>query len=183
MTREEAQRLLDENLKNGNLIKHSLAVQAIMRGLAEKLGEDADRFGLAGLLHDIDYEFTAKEPDKHSKIGAEMLEKAGFDGEIVHAVLTHNDRHGIARESVMDKALFCADPVSGLITAAALIRPEKKLEVVTVEFLKKKFSDKAFAKGANRETMLACADLNLTLDELFEVALPSMQSISEALGL
>lgn len=183
MTREEAYKLLNANLKNNNLIKHSLAVEAIMKGLAVKLGENIDKFGLAGLLHDIDYEFTAKEPSKHSIIGADMLKEAGVEEEIVHAVLTHNDYHGIERETVLDKALFCADPVSGLITAAALIRPEKKLACVTVEFLKKKYADKAFAKGANRETMKACADIDLTLEELFEVSLEAMQSISDELGL
>lgn len=183
MDRNSANELLLKHLENKNLIKHSLAVEAIMRGLAERLGEDVECFGVAGLLHDIDYESTAKDPERHSVIGAGILRDAGLDDIIVHAVLTHNDFHHIPRESVMDKALFCADPVSGLITAAALIRPEKQLAPVTVEFLEKKYADKAFAKGANRETMAACADLNLELNELFEVALESMKGISEELGL
>ena len=183
MDREQALKLLQQHLKNKNLLKHSYAVEAIMRGLAAKLGEDEEVFAIAGLLHDIDYEATAADPERHSVVGAKMLEEEGLDPAIVHAVLTHNDIHGIERESVMDKCLFCADPVSGLVTAAALVRPDKKLDTVTVEFLDKKYADKTFAKGANRHTMAACADINMSLDELFTVALDAMKGISGELGL
>ncbi|NLB88610.1 MAG: HDIG domain-containing protein, partial [Syntrophomonadaceae bacterium] len=132
MDRGQALALLKENLKNENLINHSLAVEAIMRGLAERLGEDVEKFGLAGLLHDIDYDVTFDDPSRHSLLGAEILEKHGFPEDIVYAVKVHNEMHGFERLSLMDKALYAADPTSGFITAAALVRPDKKLE--NVEF-------------------------------------------------
>lgn len=183
MTRNEALELLKGYLKNENLIKHSLAVEAVMRGLAERLGEDVEKFGLAGLLHDIDYDSTANDPKLHSLLGAQILRDHGLPDDVVYAVEAHNEYHDLERKSLMDKALWAADPVSGFITAAALIRPEKKLAAVDVNSLKKRFKEKAFAKGASREQMASCSELGLTLDEFLEIALKSMQKIADDLGL
>lgn len=179
-------RALDElkaRLSNKNLIKHSLAVEAIMRDLAALLRDDVEMWGLAGLLHDIDYDKTAGDPARHSLLGAEILENLGIDEEIVYAVKAHNDYHGIERKRKLDKALYCTDPVSGLITAAALILPSKKLEDVSVEFVLRKMNVKSFAKGANRDQIKTCGELGMTMEEFIEVSLNAMKKISGELGL
>lgn len=183
MNREQALDLLKSHLKNENLFKHSLAVEAIMRELAAHLGEDIEKWGLAGLLHDIDYESTIDKPEEHSLTGSVMLAEAGLPEDVVYAVKVHNEIHGLPRVSLMDKALFAADPVSGFITAAALIRPEKRLEVVDVGFLKKRFKEKGFARGASRENMATCSELGLSLEEFLGLSLKACQSIADELGL
>lgn len=125
MNREQAYELLTQYLKTQNLINHSLAVEAVMRRLARHFNEDEELWGLAGLLHDIDYDQTKDDPDKHSLMGAEILEKQGLPGELVYAVKVHNERHGLPRKTRLDKALYATDPLTGLIVAGALIRPEK----------------------------------------------------------
>lgn len=176
--------LLKNNLKNKNLIKHSLAVEAAMRKLAEYFGEDREKWAVCGLLHDIDYEKTGGNPKLHSKIGSEMLEKLGFDKEICNAVLSHNEFHGIQPETRIAKALFCVDPLTGLIVAAALISPSKKLQDLKTENVLKRFKEKSFAKGANREIIKKCEGyLNLPLDKFVEITLKAMKGISKDLGL
>ncbi|WP_427338863.1 HDIG domain-containing metalloprotein [Caloranaerobacter sp. DY30410] len=183
MNRIEALKHVNANVKNKNLIKHMLATEAVMKGLARKLKQDEEKWGIAGLLHDIDYEKTAKNPEKHSLIGAEMLEKLGYDDDIVYAVKAHNDMHGLKRNSLMDKALYSSDPLTGLIVAAALISPEKKLNKIDVKFVLNRFKEKSFAKGANREQIAACKELGLELEEFIEIGLSSMQEISKELEL
>lgn len=183
MDRGQALTLLKENLTNENLVNHSLAVEAIMRGLAERLGEDVEKFGLAGLLHDIDYDATFDDPNRHSLLGAEILEKNGLPEDIIYAVKVHNEIHGLDRISLLDKALYAADPASGFITAAALVRPDKKLEEVQLKSLKKRFKEKAFAKGASREQMAACSEIGLELDEFLTICLVSMKKVANELGL
>lgn len=183
MQRNEAMELLTQHLSSENLIHHSLAVEAIMRGLAERLGEDAEKFGLAGLLHDIDYDTTADTPERHSLLGALILEENGLPEDIIYAVKVHNEIHGLERKSVMDHALYAADPVSGFITAVALVRPDKKLEEVKLKSMKKKFKEKSFAQGADRDQMRLCSELGLELDEFLSLALESMKKIAPELGL
>ncbi|HHV60340.1 MAG TPA: HDIG domain-containing protein [Clostridiaceae bacterium] len=183
MTREEAIREIRMRIKNVNLIKHSLAVAAIMKSLAARLGEAPERWELAGILHDIDYEKTGNDMSKHSLIGAEILENLGVDGEIVYAVKAHNSYHGIERRRRIDKALYCSDPVSGLITACALILPDKSLEKVTTEFVLKKFDEKSFARGADRNTIKTCDELDLSLEEFIDISLNAMKEIKDDLGL
>lgn len=183
MQREEAYSLLKENLTSENLFNHSLAVEAIMRGLAERLQEDVEKFGLAGLLHDIDYDQTGDNFRQHSLVAAEMLEKIGLEPDIVYAVKVHNEIHGLERISVLDKALYAADPVSGFITAAALVRPDKKLAEVQMKSLRKRFKESAFARGASREQMDTCSELGLERDEFLSIALESMKKIAEQIGL
>ena len=123
MDRDTALNLLTSNVKNKNLVKHCLACEAVLGALAKHFGEDEHIWRLAGLVHDVDYDQTADSPDEHARIGAELLEQAGLDSGIVHAVLAHADK--APRESRLDKALWCIDPLTGLIVAGALIRPEK----------------------------------------------------------
>lgn len=183
MTRDEAFEFLKKHLKNKNLLKHCLAVEAIMRGVARHFGENEEEFGLAGLLHDIDYDSTADDLSRHSLVGSEILAQQGLSPEVVYAVKVHNDAHGLERKSLLDKALYAADPVSGFIVAAALIRPEKKLAAVDVDFLLNRFKEKSFARGARREQMAACEEFGMSLSEFLELSLTSMQAIAPVLGL
>ncbi len=184
MEREQALEFMRENVRNSNLRKHILAVEAVMRRLASRLGQNADRWGLAGLLHDIDYETTKDSPERHSLVGAEMLAEKGVDPEIVDAVRAHNDAHGLPRQSLMAKALYASDPLTGLIVAAALISPAKKLSGIDTKFVLNRFGEKAFARGARREPMIgAKAELGLDLEELVALGLEAMRGISGELGL
>jgi len=183
MTREQALALVQEKIKNVNLIKHCLATESCMRELAKHFQEDEEKWGLTGLLHDIDYEGTKNEPDKHSILGAEMLEKLGLDKEICEAVKTHNEAHGIAPETRMAKAIFCVDPLTGLIVAATLVLPSKKIADLTVENVINRFSEKSFARGANREIISKCSDIGLSLEEFVEMGLEAMKKINSELGL
>jgi len=183
LTREEAYELLTGYLTTKNLINHSLAVEAVMRRLARHFGEDEELWGLAGLLHDIDYDRTKDDPEKHSLIGAEILQEKGLPEELVYAVKVHNEIHGLPRKSLLDKALYATDPLTGLIVAGALIKPEKKLEAVKVKSLMKRFNEKAFARGANREQIASCSELGLTLEEFLTMGLEAMQGVAGEMGL
>jgi putative nucleotidyltransferase with HDIG domain len=183
LTREEAYKILKKNVTNKNLQKHCIACEVVMKALAEHFGEDAETWGLAGLLHDIDYEETKDQPDKHSLVGARMLEELGLPEELIYAVKVHNWAHGLPRNSLMDKALYATDPVTGLIVAGALIRPEKSLAAVDVPFLMNRFGEKSFARGANREQIAACSELGLELEEFLEISLKAMQGAAKELGL
>ncbi len=183
MQREEALELLKENVTSENLINHCLGVEAIMRGLAEHLHEDVEKFGLAGLLHDIDWDMTCDDFQNHSLVAAKMLEEHGLPEDIIYAVKVHNEVHGLERKTTLDKTLFAADPVSGFITAAAMVRPDRKLEQVELKSLKKRFKEKAFARGANRETMSTCVEIGLELDEFLNIGLQSMKKIAGQIGL
>ena len=181
MTREEALAALKGHLKNKNLFKHCLAEEAILRALAQRLREDEHLWGLAGLLHDIDYEETEGDTERHTIVGAEILRKLGVDERIVHATLAHNDK--APRESTLDKALFASDPLTGLIVAAALITPEKKLSAIDTQFVLNRFKEKAFARGARREDILTCSEIGLALEEFVDIGLRAMQEISDELSL
>ena len=184
MNREKALNLLKENLKNENLVKHCLAVEAAMRELAKHLKEDEEKWGTCGLLHDIDYEKTKGDPKLHSKVGSEVLKDLGFDEEICQAVLTHNEAHGIEPQSLMAKGLYCIDPLTGLIVAATLVLPSKKITDLEVENVLNRFKEKAFARGANREIIAKCQELlNLKLEDFVKIVLLAMQNISDQLGL
>ena len=184
MERDKALNLLKENLFNKNLIKHCFAVEAIMRVLAQEFGENTEQWGLAGLLHDIDYEKTKDNPQKHSLVGAEMLKEAGLSQEICQAVRTHNEMHGLEPQSLMAKALFVCDPISGLIVASTLVLPNKKIQDLTKESVLNRFKEKRFAAGANREIIGKCQELlGLSLEEFAGIALKAMQEISKEIEL
>jgi len=184
MTRQESLEFLKQKLFNKNLIKHSLAVEAIMRGLAQKFQEDEEKWGAVGLLHDIDYEEVKNDLSQHSLVGAQMLKDAGFDSDICLAVKRHNEGHGERPETLMEKAIYVCDPISGLIVAAALVLPSKKINDLTTENVLNRFGEKGFAKGANREIIKKCeALLNLSLEEFTKICLEAMKGISGELEL
>jgi len=184
MNRIQALELLESYLKNKNLFKHCLAVEAIMVALANHFNKNVDDWALAGLLHDIDYEQTADDPKRHSLIGADILKENNLSDEIVAAVKTHNEMHGIKPESLMAKALFVCDPISGLIIAAALVLPSKKLNDLETNSIVKRFKEKSFARGANRDIIDQCEELlGLSLEEFSEISLKALQGISNDLGL
>ena len=183
MTREEALNSIKANVENENLIKHMLATEAIMRVLARRLGENEEEWGLTGLLHDIDMELTQGDMHTHSKLGADLTKELGANEAVVHAILCHNEVHGIPRETRLDKALFCVDPLTGLITAAALVRPDKKLASLEAKSVIKKFKQKGFAAGANRQQITQCSEIGIEFDQFIELGLMAMQAIAADLGL
>lgn len=183
MTREEALDSVRANVENENLVKHMLATEAIMRALARRFGEDEEEWGLTGLLHDIDVELTEGDMNSHSKLGSDLVREMGASEAMAHAILCHNAAHGIPLETKLDKALFCADPLTGLIIAAALVRPDKKLASVEARSVRKRFKEKSFAAGASRGQIARCSELGLELDEFIELGLKAMQGIAPDLGL
>jgi putative nucleotidyltransferase with HDIG domain len=180
MNRAEAFTLAQSRFQNRNLFKHVLAVEAVMRALARHFSEDEEIWGLAGLLHDLDYEETARSPERHTLVTEELLKPYALPPEIIHAIKCHNDL--AERDSLMDRALYAADPITGLIVAAVLMHPEKNLAAVESEFILRRFREKSFAKGANREQILTCGDMGLELNEFTGIALSAMQGISSELG-
>lgn len=187
MTRSQALELVNSWTKNKNLVKHMLAVEAQMRDLAKYFNEDQELWGLAGLLHDADYEIFAKEPKKHPSKIFEELEKINADKQIAQAILAHAwgwQKDAPEPVSKMDWSLYCSDDLSGLIIACALVKPDKKLSSVTVESVLKKWNQKAFATGALREPAeLAKDKLGIELPEFIEICLKALQGISSNLGL
>jgi uncharacterized protein len=184
MNRIQALELLESHLKNKNLFKHCLAVEAIMVALAEHFNANKEDWALAGLLHDIDYEQTMNDPERHSLIGSDILKENNLTDEIVQAVKTHNEMHGLKPESLMAKSLFVGDPISGLIIAAALVLPSKKLDELRSENIVRRFKEKAFARGASRDIIIQCETLlDLPLEQFCDISLKALQGISNDLGL
>ena len=156
---------MKENISDQNLIKHSLAVEVIMLSLARRFGEDIEKWGLTGLLHDIDYEKVKDDLSQHSLEGAKMLEELGLGKDICQAVKVHNEAHGIPPETLMEKTLFVTDPLTGLIVAATLVLPSKKIADLTAENILNRFKEKAFARGASREIIAKSEELlNIKLE-------------------
>ncbi len=183
LTRNEALALLKKNLRTKNLIKHSLAVEAILVEMAKRLGEDPELWGLTGLLHDLDYDFTKNEPEKHSQITVKVLYDL-LPAEAINAIKAHNYQYtSQIPQTYIDKSLIAADAVSGLIIAAALVMPSKKLADVTQKTLLAKFKDKSFAAGCNRKRIELCGDMELELQMFLELSLNALKKISDSLGL
>ena len=182
ISRAEAYSLVTERIAQRNLVNHSVAVEIIMEALATRTGcseADVERWALAGLLHDVDYAETANDPARHGAVSAELL--AGLiDDEMVHAILAHAGH--APRETLMDHALWCCDPTTGFIVAAALVRPEKDLLGVEVKSLKKRWKESSFAKGASREQMADCARIGLERDEFLGLALDAMKGRAGEIG-
>lgn len=184
MIREEALTILEQKIKNKNLIKHSLSVEAVMRALANHFNEDADVWGIAGLLHDIDYEVTTNDWTKHGIVTEEWLKDSDLSTEVFNIIKAHNsDALGTKRETNAEKAIFAVDPLTGLIIAATLMRPDKKIRLLELKSVLKKFKNKKFAAGANREFIATCSDFGLSLEHFVDIALKAMQDIDKELGL
>lgn len=184
MDREQAFGLVRERVKNENLVNHMVAAEAIMGALAKRLGGDERRWRLAGLLHDLDVEETVDTMEVHGTLTVQWLREAGYeDEEVLHAILAHNSANGSTVESGMDRAIFACDCLTGLVTAAALIRPEKRLALVELKSLKKRFKESSFAKGARREDIMTCDQLGLDLEEFLQIGLDAMKEVADDLGL
>ncbi|EKD85460.1 MAG: metal dependent phosphohydrolase [uncultured bacterium] len=195
MTREEAYKLMTQMLQSKNLQKHGLAVEAIMRELCKYLKLknpelpleefDEEEWAIVGLLHDADYELVAKDLSKHTLVTEEKLRALGGASErLINGIKAHHEGVKTSRDNLMEKSVYAADELSGLITAVALVRPDKKLSSVTVDSVMKKFTQKGFAAGAHRGQILACEkELNIPLEEFVSIALKAMQGISDELDL
>jgi len=183
INREEALVLLRKYLRDDKLIKHSLAVEAIMKRTAGKFSKDEELWGLTGLLHDLDYDYTKEEPEKHTTIAARVLDGLLPD-EAIHAIKAHNYTHTeVMPATVLDKSLIAADAISGLVIAAALIMPSKKLAEVRVETLINKFDDNSFAKGCSRTRIELCIDAGVSLEAFLALSLKALTEIADELGL
>lgn len=181
MNRDEALALVKQHLRNKNLVKHSLAVEACMRAMAAKLNEDVDKWGLAGILHDLDYEITEKSPELHTTETVKVLEEKGLDPEIIQAVKAHAGASPC--QSPMDWAIFSIDPLTGLIIAATLMHPSRKLEDVDLGFVQRRYKEKSFARGARREDIEMISNIGVNVDEFIQTCLKAMQGIHKELGL
>ena len=183
ISRKEAFSLLKKYLRDEKLLKHSLAVEAILRGMARKLSRDEDLWGVTGLLHDLDYEYTMREPEKHANITAQILGGLLPD-DCVNAIKAHNYTHtDYIPTTTLDKALIAADAVSGLVIATALVMPSKRLSEVKFETLMNKFNDSSFAKGCNRSRIELCLDTGIDVDLFLAISLKALQDIADQLGL
>jgi len=184
ITRDQALAIVREFVKNENLVRHMLAVEAAMAAYANKFGQDEEKYRVTGLLHDFDWEIHPTL-EGHPQKGSDILRERGVDEEIIRAILSHAPHTGVSRDSNLEKALFACDEITGLITTTALVRPSKKLADVEVKSIKKKWKDKSFASGVNREEVEQGArELGVDLwGEHIPTVLKAMQSVAESLGL
>ncbi len=181
--RNEALLLLNRYLKNKNLLKHSYAVEAIMKATAKQLSKNTKLWGQVGLLHDLDYEYTEGNPQKHANVSAQLLNGL-LPEKAINAIKAHNYTHtDYVPTTSIDKGLLAADAVSGLIIATALVMPHKTLEEVRLQTLKRKIKDTSFAKGCDRKKIQLCTDIGITLDDFLLLSLKSLQNISDTLNL
>ena len=182
--REDALALVRKHIQNPNLIKHCLAAEAVMKALADRLGEDREKWGLAGLLHDLDVEMVHSDLSVHTLETEKILRERDVDEEIITAVKLHNERaHGEKRFSLFHHALAAGETITGLIIATALVYPDKKIGSVKPKSVKKRMKEKSFAAGVDREIIMECEKLGLELNEFIEICLDAMKGIAEDLGL
>ncbi len=184
ISRDKALNIVRQYVKNENLVRHMLAVEIAMATYARKFNQDEEKWRVTGLLHDFDWEIHPTI-EEHPIKGAEILRSLGVDEEIIRAILSHADHTGVSRKSLMEKALYACDELTGLITTVALVRPSKKIADVKIKSIKKKWKDKAFARGVNRQDIERGAqDLGVDLwTEHVPLVLQAMQSIADQLGL
>ena len=183
MDRATANQVVEEHVASDSLRRHLFAVETCMRAYARKEGEDEETWGIAGLVHDFDWE-VCPTPESHPTFGADILRARGFPEEIVRAVLSHGNHTGIPRETLMEKALFACDELSGFVTAVALVRPTKSLSDTKISSVKRKMKDKAFAKSVSRDDMRqGAAELGVELDDLIAFVIDALKPAAPQLGL
>ena len=181
LTREETIELVKKHVKNPNLVNHMIAVGAIMRGLADRFGEDADLWEAVGILHDIDYETFGEDFSRHGVMSAEMVEGL-LPSEGVEAIKRHNPMTGHKAETRLDISLLAADAISGMIVANALVRPTK-LEGMKPKSIRRRMKDKSFARQISREQILRCEEVGLSFNEFATIAVKAMQGVAKEIGL
>jgi putative nucleotidyltransferase with HDIG domain len=184
MTREQAWEHLNKYVKNEKMLFHLLASEAVMRALARRLGRDEDKWGLAGLLHDIDVEVTHAEPSVHALQARELLSEFDLDEEILDAIRMHNEMAtGMERTTEFQHALAAGETVTGLIYATALVYPDRKIASVKPKSVTKRMKEKAFAASVKRENILECEKIGIPLPEFVEISLNAMKEIGPNIGL
>lgn len=185
MQREEALSLLKQYVKNEKMIAHSLASEAVMRAMAIRLGQDTHKWALAGLLHDLDVEITNGDMHTHAMETANILSAKGLDPDIIEAVMLHNEDadHNQPRHKLFHHALAAGETITGLITATALVYPDKKVESVKPRSIVKRMKEKAFAASVNRDTIMECEKTGLSLQEFVELSLEAMREVAPDIGL
>jgi len=181
ITREECIELVKQNVKNRNLVNHMIAVGAIMRGIAERFGEDPDLWEAVGILHDVDYETFGDDFSKHGAISADMVQGL-LPEDAVNAVRRHNPLTGHEPETRFDVSLLAADAMSGMIVANALVRPTK-LEGMKPKSIRGRMKDKSFARQVSRENIMRCEETGLPFSEFAQIAIKAMQSVADEIGL
>jgi uncharacterized protein len=182
-SREEAWALLSCYIQNDRMLGHSLATEAVMRALALRFQEEPDRWGIAGLLHDLDLEIVGGDLTRHALETARILNSKGYDAETVEAIKRHNEMLGNARETTFQHALAAGETITGLITATAMVYPDRKLASVKAKSVVKRMKEKAFAASVNRDTIMECETIGIPIGEFAEICLAAMQGISDDLGL
>lgn len=184
ISRERALELLSQHIKNPNMIKHCLASEAVLRTVAKRLGEDEEKWAMAGLLHDLDVEITNPDLSDHGLKSVEILTEEGVDPEIVEAIKLHNElAHNEKRTKPIHHALAAGETITGLITATTLVYPDKKLASVKTKSITKRMKEKHFAASVNREIIRECELIGIPINEFAELSLKAMQGISDDLGL
>ncbi|MBN2407477.1 MAG: HD domain-containing protein [Elusimicrobia bacterium] len=181
MNREEALSLVNSSTSNRNLVKHMYAAEACMRRLAEHFGEDPQDWSIAGLVHDIDYDSTKDDFSKHGLESARILADRGLCMDVIDAVKAHASKKII--EKRIEQALYAVDPMTGLIVASALMHPDKKIKSLDAQFVLNRFREKRFAAGANRQQIMTCERMGLSLEDFTGICLEAMKSIDSDLGL
>lgn len=183
ITREEAADMLNRHIQSDNMKKHCFASEAVMRALAHRLGRNEEEWGIAGLLHDIDVEITGADPYTHGPYAVNLLD-GKVSPEALDAIVMHNEvATGKERHNEFQHALACGETITGLITATALVYPDKCVASVKVKSVTKRMKEKAFAASVKRENILECEQIGIPLNEFAELALKAMQEISDDLGL
>ena len=184
MNRIEAGSLLKKYVKSEKMLYHCYASEAVMRALAKSLGRDVEKWGLAGLLHDIDTEITNADPKKHALVAEELLRDEGIDEDILDAIKMHNEEAtGLDRTTEFQHALAAGETITGLIYATALVYPDKKIKDVKPKSVTKRMKQSAFAAAVSRENIKECEKIGLSLNDFAEIALSAMKEIAEKIGL
>ncbi|MEE4196805.1 MAG: HD domain-containing protein [Bacteroidales bacterium] len=184
MNRDQAEKLLKKYVRNEKMLYHCFASEAVMRALARKLGRDEEKWGLAGLLHDIDTEITNADPKKHGLVAYELLRDEGLEEDILEAIKMHNEEAtGADRETEFQHALAAGETITGLIYATALVYPEKKIKDVKPKSIAKRMKQSAFAASVSRDNIMECEKIGIPLNDFIEIALNAMKEIDQSIGL
>jgi len=184
MNRNEAESLLKKYIKNDKLLYHSYASEAVMRAVARELGRDEEKWGLAGLLHDIDSEITNADPKKHGLVAEDLLGDEGVEEDIIDAIIMHNEEAtGLERTTEFQHALAASETISGLIYATALVYPDKKIKDVKPKSVTKRMKQAAFAASVNRDTIMECERIGISLSDFAKLSLEAMKEVAEKIGL